>query len=144
MARQKYLCSKHKSYHWVDTTIGKEHRRYQSGMLISSGQTYEVKKKVHTRRENILTRGERDEKWMKKPASERTINGVVYENPAKKIGDRVFQLADIFPIAEWENIDNLMDDLKDRYEYKKEGMGINYRLTKRKNHVEVWRTYNRY
>ena len=144
MTRQKYFCSKHKSYHWVDTKIGKEHRKFQSGMLISSKETSEVKKKGHIRGEHILTRGERDEKWMEKPTSERTIDGVVYENPAKKIGDRVFQLADIFSIAEWENVNYLMDDLKERYEYKKEGTGMNYRLVKGKNHVEVWRTYNRY
>jgi hypothetical protein len=93
----------------------------------------------------ILTRKERDKLWNKKSKKEKTINGVEYKFPVKKIGNDIFGLADIFPIHEWSSLDELMDDLKDRYKHKKEiyskKLNFKYRLEKKKYHVEVWRTY---
>ena len=89
----------------------------------------------------VLSRNERDKKWMKKSEKERTIDGVVYSNPAKKVGKNVLQLADIIKKSDlsgkWD-----MEDLRERYQHKKEGnKDLRYNIITRKYHVEIWETY---
>ena len=97
------------------------------------------RKKMIKNKSRLLEK--RDKEWMNRPEKEREIDGIVYECPAKKIDGRIMQLADIFLISEWSDLETLIDDLKDRYENKKETLGIYYRLIKKKEYVEVWRTY---
>lgn len=91
--------------------------------------------------QKVLSRKERDKKWMKKSEKERTIDGIVYENPTKKVGKNVLQLADVIKKSDLSGKMD-MEDLRDRYQHKKEGdKDLRYNIIKRKNHVEIWRTY---
>lgn len=108
-------------------------------MVGDSMSKYYKKKKGRIK---VFSRNKRDKLWMEKSRKERTVKGTIYENPAKLIGNDVFQLADIFPYEKGETKEQLIDDLKERYDIKKEDMGIKYRIFKRKYHAEIWRTYN--
>lgn len=89
----------------------------------------------------VLSRDERDKEWMKKSRKERKIDGVVYSNPAKKVGKNVLQLADVIKLSDLGGKGG-MDDLRERYQHKKEGnKNLRYSIIKRKYHVEIWRTY---
>ena len=90
----------------------------------------------------VLSRKERDKKWMKKSEKERTIDGIVYENPTKKVGNRILQLADIIKLSDLGSEKGDLDDLRERYQHKKEGnKKLRYNIIKRKYHVEIWKTY---
>jgi len=93
-------------------------------------------------RKRILTLEERDEEWLKLPQNKRTFKNILYDDPVRIINDRVFFLVDIIPVSDFKSLEFLLEDLKDKYEHKKEtDRNMFYRLLKRRYRIEVWRTY---